>query len=91
MLFLVNDPEYQERYVRPYTLFPSAGRRTAENELFPQANETEAEWRERMRESAPMRRRAREIYDRLRRERGVGGVGGDGMGGDESTADADLK
>lgn len=65
VLFLVNSPEYQERYIKPYTLFPSAGK-PIENDLFPEKNETKEEWKQRMQETASIRRRAKEIYDEMR-------------------------
>lgn len=68
VLYYVNSPEYQDKYVRPYTLFPSAGRTLKEVD-FPSTKEEETEWLKRMEETAPIRRRAKEILEEQRRQR----------------------
>ena len=63
LMGIVSSPFYQNNYVRPYTLFPSAGKPDQEAlDLFPREGESEQEWISRVGETAPIRRRAKEIF-----------------------------
>lgn len=66
-LAAVNSPEYQENFVKPFTLFPNAGKKP-ENEIFP-IDEDSEEWNERMQRTVAVRYRAKEIFDEMKQKR----------------------
>ena len=68
VLAYVDSPLYQDKYVKPYTLFPSMGKNQDQAKekmlLYPTGMNEEARkvWEQQMRASAPLRQRANEIY-----------------------------
>jgi hypothetical protein len=65
MMAFVESPYFQDKYIKPFTLYPSAGTDNG-YDRFPMPNESHEEFIKRMEKLAPIRRRAKEIYEEIK-------------------------